>query len=346
MIKILRAVAFALVVLMAIAATRPFSSSETYAAERSPHRVRLTENDRSRVHQTTARTVGEFLEEKGIVLHPYDKLVPNINSRISNDHVTVRIDRAFYLNVLLNGDKEQIKVSPGTTSGEVLGSLQTSMDTALLFNGDEGRAVDDETVLEFSTWRSRVETVIEPIPYPSEYVSTASLSQGVEQLRQKGIAGERHLEYMVVYVANEEYTRELMEETIIEPVAQIIDRGIGSVADTLGTLTDTACPSFHYVRRVVMNASAYTAGFNCTGKHPWHPLYGITASGRRVEHGIVAVDPNVIPLGTRLYVEGYGFALAADTGSAIRGYMIDLFMYDLDDARRFGRRDLTVFILD
>jgi len=65
-----------------------------------------------------------------------------------------------------------------------------------------------------------------------------------------------------------------------------------------------------------------------------------------VEHGIVAVDPTVIPLGTRLYVEGYGFALAADTGSAIRGYKIDLFMEYIGDARQFGRRDVTVFILE
>jgi len=95
-----------------------------------------------------------------------------------------------------------------------------------------------------------------------------------------------------------------------------------------------------------MNASAYTAGFSCTGKRPGHPAYRITRSGREVEHGIVAVDPAFIPLGTKLYVEGYGFAIAADTGGAIRGYKIDLFMEYMGDALRFGRRNITVFILE
>jgi 3D (Asp-Asp-Asp) domain-containing protein len=95
-----------------------------------------------------------------------------------------------------------------------------------------------------------------------------------------------------------------------------------------------------------MEATAYTAGYCCTNKHPWDPWYRITASGREVEHGIVAVDRTLIPLGTRLYVDGYGFAIAADVGGAIRGYKIDLFMEDLGDALRFGRRHIYVWVLD
>jgi 3D (Asp-Asp-Asp) domain-containing protein len=60
----------------------------------------------------------------------------------------------------------------------------------------------------------------------------------------------------------------------------------------------------------------------------------------------VAVDPTIIPLGTHLYVEGYGFALAADVGGAIKGYKIDLYYEEMEDALRFGRRDLTVYILN
>jgi len=95
-----------------------------------------------------------------------------------------------------------------------------------------------------------------------------------------------------------------------------------------------------------MEATAYTSGYGCTGKLPCDPWYGITASGMHVRHGVVAVDRTLIPLGTRLYVEGYGFAIAADVGGAIRGYKIDLFMYCINDARRFGRRHINVWILD
>jgi 3D (Asp-Asp-Asp) domain-containing protein len=152
------------------------------------------------------------------------------------------------------------------------------------------------------------------------------------------------VESVVEYVSGVEQSREIISETVVaSPVTEIVERGIGF---KLGALTDTNLPSFRYREAMVMNASAYTAGFGCTGKHPCDPWYGITASGRRVEHGIVAVDPAVIPLGTLLYVEGYGFSIAADVGGAIRGHKIDLFMHELHDALRFGRRNINVWVLD
>ena len=94
-----------------------------------------------------------------------------------------------------------------------------------------------------------------------------------------------------------------------------------------------------YVARaaLTMVATAYTA--NCYG------CSGITASGRPAGHGIVAVDPRVIRLGTRLYIPGYGYAVAGDTGGAIRGNRIDLGFNSITDALRFGRRPVTVYQL-
>ena len=73
---------------------------------------------------------------------------------------------------------------------------------------------------------------------------------------------------------------------------------------------------------------------------------GLTAMGIPATYGIVAVDPSVIPLGTRVYVPGYGVALAADTGGAIIGYCIDLCMESYAECMDFGRRNVTVYILD
>jgi 3D (Asp-Asp-Asp) domain-containing protein len=72
---------------------------------------------------------------------------------------------------------------------------------------------------------------------------------------------------------------------------------------------------------------------------------GITATGIRATHGVVAVDPKVIPLGSRVFIPGYGFAIAADTGGAIKGKKIDLCMEDYDQAIRFGRRSVQVYVL-
>lgn len=73
---------------------------------------------------------------------------------------------------------------------------------------------------------------------------------------------------------------------------------------------------------------------------------GITASGMVARRGVVAVDTDVIPLGTRLYIPGYGEAIAADTGGAIYGERIDLCMESYGEAMQFGRRDVTVYVLD
>jgi 3D (Asp-Asp-Asp) domain-containing protein len=73
---------------------------------------------------------------------------------------------------------------------------------------------------------------------------------------------------------------------------------------------------------------------------------GFSAIGLPAGYGIVAVDPRVIPLGTRLYVEGYGYAIAADVGGDIEGHRIDLCFPKRQDALLFGRRDVTVHILD
>jgi len=73
---------------------------------------------------------------------------------------------------------------------------------------------------------------------------------------------------------------------------------------------------------------------------------GITAIGFRVRKGIVAVDPKVIPLGTRLYIPGYGEALAADTGGWIKGNRIDLAFESLEECYRYGRRKIRVYLVE
>ncbi len=92
-----------------------------------------------------------------------------------------------------------------------------------------------------------------------------------------------------------------------------------------------------YQRRLVMEATAYTED------DPGST--GYTASGHRLQRGMVAVDPDVIPLGTQLYIEGYGYAVADDTGGDIVGNRIDLAMDSTNEAINFGRRDVVVYVL-
>lgn len=91
---------------------------------------------------------------------------------------------------------------------------------------------------------------------------------------------------------------------------------------------------------ILMQASAYTKSIE-EGTHK-----GITRSGTQVSRGTVAVDPRVIPLGTKVYIEGYGHAECLDTGGAIKGNRIDLYMETKEEAFEFGRRQVKVYILD
>ena len=91
-------------------------------------------------------------------------------------------------------------------------------------------------------------------------------------------------------------------------------------------------------KEMIVEATAYTAGFESTGKNPGDDAYGITKSGFEVDSGVIAVDPAVIPLGSICWVEGYGYALALDIGGAIKGNKIDVYFHDVTEARQWGRR--------
>ena|SRR5690625_386119 len=93
---------------------------------------------------------------------------------------------------------------------------------------------------------------------------------------------------------------------------------------------------------LTMQSTAYTAGYESTGKRPGDPGYGITRSGMAAAPGAIAVDPNVIPLGSVLWVEDYGYGIAIDTGSAIKGSIVDVFFEDVADALEWGRRQVKV----
>jgi 3D (Asp-Asp-Asp) domain-containing protein len=132
----------------------------------------------------------------------------------------------------------------------------------------------------------------------------------------------------------------LFSKVLRAPTKRIVAEGIGTSplgafeAQTLARMASIAQSAMNTIQMI---ATAYTAG-SAGGD-------GMTAIGRPAGHGIVAVDPRVIPLGTRLYISGYGYAVAGDTGGSIVGNRIDLGFDSLREALLFGRRDVTVYRL-
>jgi 3D (Asp-Asp-Asp) domain-containing protein len=333
------------VVVLAVIATIlfPLGMISFIAAESSLTTVTLFDDGEATEFITGASTVEGFFSESNVAFNANDFISHSLEALLWDGMViTIEREISFYIQTD-SGELIERTARPGITIASVITQIQQEIDTALVYRGDASATIKNGDIFSFDTWRSRNEIEFLALPYETVRNRTNAVSRGREHLRVEGEDGLKSVTTAIVYVGGHEDSREVIgTEVITEPVDAVLDVGTG----WLGSLTNTNAPDFHYYRRVRMEATAYTAGYGCTGKHPDDPWYGITASGRRVQHGIVAVDRSVIPLGTQLYVDGYGFAIAADVGGAIRGNKIDLFMYEIEDALRFGRRHIDVWILD
>lgn len=187
-----------------------------------------------------------------------------------------------------------------------------------------------------TVWVARIrnEKVTErkAIAFQTKRTYSSGLRVGVRVVKQAGKPGEQAITYRDYYKNEVRTVRVKLSESYTKPQTQV---------EVLGTRGMTlASRGFFGGRRIMeMRATGYGPGGN--GK------WGMrTASGLRPGFGVVAVDPRFIPLGTRLYIEGYGHAVAGDTGGAIKGDRIDL-GYDSDsEASRVGRKRVRVLILD
>lgn len=175
----------------------------------------------------------------------------------------------------------------------------------------------------------------EPIPYTTLRRSSSELRSGSSKTVRSGINGIKLSVYRVTMHHGAEALRDIVSSRVIrKPVPEII---------AVGRRGNLPSRGFFSGRKVfTMIATGYSAdpaenGGNTSGR---------SSLGLKVGHGVVAVDPKFIPLGTRLYIEGYGYAIAADTGGAIRGNRIDLGHDSSSKARTVGRRSVVVHIID
>ncbi len=179
----------------------------------------------------------------------------------------------------------------------------------------------------------------QPIPFKVERKVNPQLRPGMMSVIQNGKEGLAEKTYRITYENGKETSRELVKETIIRPAQNRIIE-IGRENPSRGVVSSLS-KRLKVVRTLTMHASAYDPGPRSCGRY----ATGRTATGIRAGRGVVAVDPRVIKLGSRLYIEGYGHAIAGDTGSAIKGHKIDLGFNSYSEAIRFGRKRVTVHIL-
>ena len=183
-------------------------------------------------------------------------------------------------------------------------------------------------------------------PFKTIKKKNKELSHKQSKILVQGVNGKNKVKCKEYYAGDKLIKEEVIHvETIVKPIDQVFEEGTKDVfTNDRGDFTAR--------KAIKMVATAYEAGPRSTGKRPGDKGYGITASGARAKRGTVAVDPRVIPLGTKLYVKSltpgvpdYGFAIAQDTGGAIKGNKIDLFMDTVWECLQFGRRPVMVYIL-
>lgn len=174
----------------------------------------------------------------------------------------------------------------------------------------------------------RTIVVRERVPYDIRYVPEQSAARGQVVVWTAGTGGVRERVFHILYEDGTLVSRVLVADSLLGPPAGDA-LAVGKVVYRGGAM-----------KEFYMQATAYSPTVQETDGNPW-----MTASGMKSGRGVVAVDPKVIPLGTKLYVQGYGYAMAGDTGGAIKGNRIDVFFYSSDETARWGRRWVRVFVL-
>lgn len=288
----------------------------------------VTEDGQQLAFASSRPTVGLALLEMGVRLGPGDDVTPPIDTELT-EGMDITVRHAVPITVALP-EGRRVVYTLRRTVGEALadagvelpsGDGEVRVEPPLDTPVRRGLSVhvilvSDELALEKEFVEAQ--TVFEPDP---------SLPPGATRVVE-GHDGVHYRQYRIEYENGVEVSRELVAEWYDpEPRNTVIYYAPRPAAPALpdaqaGGLGGPPPEGARVVRTLRVYATWYNAA--SAGRSPSDPLYGITATGVRVTYGVIAVDPNVIPLGTKMYVPGYGYGVAADTGGAVVGHVIDL----------------------
>ncbi|MEX0750154.1 MAG: ubiquitin-like domain-containing protein [Dehalococcoidia bacterium] len=268
-----------------------------------------------RVASTTSRpTVAQALREAGIVVGPGDRVLPDMQAAIEAE-TSIEIRRARAVTVALPDDHVTLYTLERTVGDTLAAAGITVPSDSFVEPSLDAEVIDGMSVRVVQLGEGN-EVEREHVEHSTVYRSDSSLGPG-ETRTVAGNDGVRVRRYAIGYVNGVEASRELVEEYWEpEPADTVIYYPIQTGRSD--SQPDSAA--------VAQTLHVYATWYNpaSSGRAASDPAYGRTATGVQVTYGVIAVDPNVIPLGTRLFVPGYGYGIAADTGGAVKGYIIDL----------------------
>ncbi|HJV47523.1 MAG TPA: ubiquitin-like domain-containing protein [Bacillota bacterium] len=294
-----------------------------------PKEVHFVINGETKVIKTKAKTVGDLLKEQSIQLTDYDQLSPPSEQKIQAG-LEVNFEEKWQVAIDIGKDEKKV-VTGKKVVGDILKEQNIALGSADKVNPGLDNEISDNSKISITKVEQKVVESEETIPFREVKRSDLLLAQGQEKVVQDGVNGKAVLRYQVVYENGEEVSRTLVDTQVVQPMQEKIIK-IGTLATVSRGGTDFTA------RKVIENVvlTAYGPGGN---SH--------TASGSKPNSGqTIAADPDVIPLGTWVYIEGYGFKRVEDTGGAIKGNKLDLYFDNDQDAKDFGvRRASKVYVI-
>lgn len=283
-------------------------------------------------------TVKDVLQEKGVDVDTYDKVEPSLQTKVAEQSV-IDVRKAKPVEILANGESYTINTAENTVKDMLKNNSDQLDEQGIEFDEDKDEispSLDSEIVNNMSVQLVKVDekevTEKQQIAFDTVVEKDSNLDSTVNKVKQQGSDGQKEITYAVVYKDGKEYSKEVKStKTITEPTNKVIVQGTGQVYASRGA------GNVSYKKKINCQATAYSGGYSTkTGRTPTRNANGMST---------IAVDPSVIPLGSKVYVEGYGYAVAADTGSAIRGNIIDVYFNSYGESVQWGRKSVTVLIL-
>lgn len=282
---------------------------------------------------TTRKTVKEFLAESEIAIKEQDQLSVPLEAKIKQGLI-INLDTAFQV-VVNDGGEERTVWSTSTTVADFLEQQGIKLNELDRVEPGLDQMIGENVPINIVRVEKVTDVVEEPLEFATVTQKDSNLESGKQQVVQEGKTGKVQKTYEVILENGQEVSKTLISENVMENATdKIVAVGTKEMTQLVSRGTETG-------KEFYFSSTAYTASCNgCSGK---------TATGIDLHANpgakIIAVDPSVIPLGTKVYVEGYGYAIAADTGTRIKGNKIDVFFASQSDAYRWGQRTVKIKIL-
>lgn len=282
---------------------------------------------------TTRKTVKEFLAESEIAIKEQDQLSIPLEAKIKQGLI-INLDTAFQV-VVNDGGEERTVWSTSTTVADFLEQQGIKLNELDRVEPGLDQMIGENVPINIVRVEKVTDVVEEPLEFATVTQKDSNLESGKQQVVQEGKTGKVQKTYEVILENGQEVSKTLISENVMENATdKIVAVGTKEMTQLVSRGTETG-------KEFYVSSTAYTASCNgCSGK---------TATGIDLHANpgakIIAVDPSVIPLGTKVYVEGYGYAIAADTGTRIKGNKIDVFFASQSDAYRWGQRTVKIKIL-